>query len=67
MFAHHKEDDKMYPLTTIEIAETQCRDQELKVFLKKNAKNATNGYICYQLIEDAKCYVRMVYQSFQNL
>jgi hypothetical protein len=31
VFAHHKEEDKMYPLTTIEIAEAQHKDQELKV------------------------------------
>ena len=40
MFATHGEEDEIYPLTTIEIeiAETQCKDQELKVYFKKDAK-----------------------------
>jgi hypothetical protein len=36
VFAHHKEEDEIYPLTIIEIAEAQHKDQELKV--KKNAQ-----------------------------
>ncbi len=36
-FANHGEEDEIYPLTTIEIAEAQCKDQELKVYYKKNA------------------------------
>jgi hypothetical protein len=38
MFANHGEEDEMYPLTTIEIAKAQRKDQELKAFLKQNAK-----------------------------
>ncbi len=36
VFATHGEEDEIYPLTTIEIeiAETQCKDQELKVYFK---------------------------------
>ncbi len=34
-FANHREEDETYPLTTIEIAEAQCKDQELKVYCKK--------------------------------
>jgi hypothetical protein len=34
-FKNHGEEDKIYPLTTIEIAEAQRKDQELKVFFKK--------------------------------
>ncbi len=33
----HEEEDKVYPLTSIEIADAQRKDQELKVYLKKNA------------------------------
>jgi hypothetical protein len=44
VFAHHKEEDEIYPHTTIEIAEAQHKDQVLKVYLKKNAKNATRRY-----------------------
>jgi hypothetical protein len=38
MFAHHKEEDKVYPLTSIEIADAQHQDQELKVYFKKMQK-----------------------------
>ena len=31
VFAHYKEEDKIYHLTTIEIAEAQRKDQELKI------------------------------------
>jgi hypothetical protein len=38
VFAHHKEEDEIYPLTIIEIAEAQCKDRELKVYCKKNTQ-----------------------------
>ncbi len=38
VFANHGEEDEIYFLTTIEIAEAQDKDQELKVCFKKNAK-----------------------------
>jgi hypothetical protein len=38
VFAHHKEMDNIYPLTLTEIADAQCKDQELKVYFKKNAQ-----------------------------
>jgi hypothetical protein len=41
VFAHHKEEDKIYPLMVAEIADAQHKDQELKAYFKKNAKNAT--------------------------
>jgi hypothetical protein len=31
VFANHGEEDEIYPLTTIEIAEAQQKDQELNV------------------------------------
>jgi hypothetical protein len=31
-FANHGEEDEIYPLTTIEIAEALCKDRELKVY-----------------------------------
>ncbi len=34
-FANHREEDEIYPLTTIEIVEAQPKDQELKVYYKK--------------------------------
>jgi hypothetical protein len=34
LFANHGEEDETYPLATIEIAEAQQKDQELKVFFK---------------------------------
>ncbi len=53
LFANHKEEDEIYPLTTIEIAEAQHKDQELKVYFKKIAK-LPQKEICFQLIEDTK-------------
>ncbi len=53
VFAHHKEEDKVYPLTLIEIADAQRKDQELKVYFKKNAIMPQND-IGLHLIEDAK-------------
>ncbi len=38
VFAHHKEEDKIYPLTLTEIADAQCKDQELKVYFRKKCK-----------------------------
>ncbi len=38
VFAHHEEEEEMYPLTTIEIAEAQRKDPELKVCFKKNTQ-----------------------------
>jgi hypothetical protein len=29
VFAYHKEEDEIYPLTITEIAEAQCKDREL--------------------------------------
>ncbi len=37
VFAHHEEEDKVYPLTLTEIADAQRKDQELQVYYKKNA------------------------------
>jgi hypothetical protein len=45
VFANYKEEDEIYLLTTMEIAEAQHKDQELKVYFKKNAKNATKRYM----------------------
>ncbi len=44
MLAHHAEEDEIYPLTLTKIADAQHKDQELKVYFKKNAKNATKRY-----------------------
>ncbi len=38
VFAHHKEEDKIYPLTLTEITDAQRKDQELKVYFKKIQK-----------------------------
>jgi hypothetical protein len=52
MFAHHKEEDEIYPLTMIELAEAQRKDQELMGYIKKNTNMPNN--IFFQLIEDTK-------------
>jgi hypothetical protein len=38
VFANDGEEEEIYPLITIEIAEAQRKDQELKVYFKKNTK-----------------------------
>jgi hypothetical protein len=38
VFVHHKEEDDIYRLTTIEIAEAQRKEQEQKVYFKKKRK-----------------------------
>jgi hypothetical protein len=59
VFAHYKEEDEVYPLTIIEIADTQRKDQELKVYYKKNAQMPQKD-ICFHLLEDKKVLCRMV-------
>ncbi len=53
MFAHHEEEDEIYPLTFTEIADGQRKDQELKFYFKKNAKMQQKD-IGLHLIEDTK-------------
>ncbi len=53
VFAHHREEDEVHPLTLIEIVDAQCKDQELKVYYKKNAQMPQKD-LCFHLIEDIK-------------
>jgi hypothetical protein len=53
VFEHHKEVDKIYPLTLTDIADAQREDQELKVYFKKNAKMPQKD-IGIHHIEDTK-------------
>ncbi len=53
MFAHHEEEEEVYPLTLTEIADAQRKDQELKAYLKKNATMPQKD-IGIHLIEDTK-------------
>jgi hypothetical protein len=54
----HGEEDEISPLTTIEIAEAQQKDQELKVYFKKETTTQKRMYI-FILWKTQKCYVRM--------
>ncbi len=51
VFAHHKEEDEIYPLTIIEIAQAQRKDWELKVYYKKkgSAKRTTSGIVLFKM------------------
>ncbi len=51
VFAHHEEEDKVYPLTLTKIADAQHKDRELKVYFKKNTKMPQKD-IDLHLIED---------------
>jgi hypothetical protein len=52
-FANHGEEDEIYPLATIKITEAQCKDQEFKVYYKKNAIMPKKD-VCLQLVEDTR-------------
>jgi hypothetical protein len=60
VFAHHKEEDEIYPLTLTEIADAQCKGQELKVCFKKNEKMPQKD-IGLHLIEDTKVLCKWKY------
>ncbi len=53
VFANHRKEDEINPLSTIELAEAQQQDQEFKVYFKQNAKTPKEK-IRFQLIEDTK-------------
>ncbi len=53
MFAHHEEEEEVYPLTLTEIADAQRKDQELKAYFKKNAIMPHKD-MGTQLVEDTK-------------
>jgi hypothetical protein len=53
VFATHGEEDKIKPLTIIEIAKAQKKDQNLKIYYKQNAKTPEMG-MSFQLIENTK-------------
>jgi hypothetical protein len=53
VFAHHEEEEKVYPLTLTEIADAQRKDRELKVYFKKHTKMPQKD-IGLHLIEDTK-------------
>jgi hypothetical protein len=53
VFAHHEEEEEVYPLTLTEIADAQRKDQELKAYFKKNAIMPQKD-MGIQLIEDTK-------------
>ncbi len=38
MFAHHEEEEEVYPLTLTEIADAQHKDWELKAYFKKKCR-----------------------------
>jgi hypothetical protein len=53
VFAHHEKEEEVYPLTLTELADAQRKDQELKVYFKKNAIMPHKD-MGIQLIEDTK-------------
>jgi hypothetical protein len=53
VFAHHKEEEEVYPLTLTEIADAQHKDRELKAYFKNNAIMPHKD-MGIQLIEDTK-------------
>ncbi len=56
VFAIHGEEEEICPLTTMEIAEAQRKDQELKVYYKKSARMPKR--ICVStLLRTQQCFV----------
>ncbi len=53
MFAHHEEEEEVYPLTLTEIADAQRKDQELEAYFKKNTIMPHKD-MGIQFIEDTK-------------
>jgi hypothetical protein len=58
VFAHHEEEEEVYPLTKTDIADAQRKDQELMAYFKKNAKIPQKD-IGLHLIEDTKVLCKM--------
>jgi hypothetical protein len=56
VFAHHEEEEEVYPLTLTEIANAQCKDQELKTYFKKNAIMPQKDM--GSLLRTPKCYAK---------
>ncbi len=65
-FAHHKEEEEVYPLTLPEIADAQRKDQELKVYFKENAIMPHKD-MGIQLFEDTKVLRKKGKVIFQHL
>jgi hypothetical protein len=57
VFANHGEEDEIYPLTTIEIAEAQKRDQ--KSTARKMQKHQKWIFV-FNLLKTQKCKVKII-------
>jgi hypothetical protein len=55
--ANHGEEDEIYPLTIIEIAEAQKKDPKLKIYFEQNAKTPEK-VMSFQLIENTKVFCK---------
>ncbi len=53
VFANHGEENTIYPLTVIEIAEAQEKDRNLKIYNKQNAKTPEKG-MSFSLLKTQK-------------
>ena len=53
VFTSHGKEEEIYPLTTIEIAEAQKKDQKLKTYFKNDASSPKKD-ISLQIIDDTQ-------------
>ena len=53
VFANHGQEEDIYPLTTIEIAEAQKKDRQLKIYFKKDAMSSKKD-ISLKIIDDTQ-------------
>ncbi len=58
VFAHHEEEEEVYPLTLTGITDAQRKDQEFNAYFKKNAIMPQKD-IGLHLIEDTKVLCKM--------
>ncbi len=58
VFAHHEEEDEIYPLTLTEIADAHLKDRELKVYLRKMQQCHKRIWV-FILLKTPKWYAKM--------
>jgi hypothetical protein len=58
VFAHHEEEDEIYPLTLTKIADALRKDQELRSILRKMQKCHERIRV-FILLKTPMCYAKM--------
>ncbi len=56
---NHREEEEIYPLTTIKIAKAQKEDRQLKIYHKKMSQQQTKILVSKSLMTH-RCYAKMI-------